>query len=245
MTILKNQLSIDMGEHTEMFSQFILKAEHDADMRGFRITFERDFRELITVNERNIDSWYPLTTTFHPDFCDLSDAFWLAARDKEDRVIATYVNRLFNWSATDLWTEFDSLRLFYDAPDRAPRHEACGIPPAIRASVKLNGRLCYSGGAWVHPNHHGAFLPGILSVISCAAAVSALRADICFGFTGEHPERPGYYYDYGCPHIAGPLYLIGSRIGGHKTMALLWRHAQDVIALVRAKGRTRTRLRQL
>lgn len=67
------------------------------------------------VNERNTDSWFPLTTSFVPGIGDVKNetGMVILGRNAQGDVVATQAGKLVDYSNTNFKQEAEALRFFY------------------------------------------------------------------------------------------------------------------------------------
>src|SRR6185436_9813710 len=88
---LAQQSNVQHGPQA-LFRRFLARTEQLLVGRGLRVTIERDFDALLALNQETRKTGNPLTPNFSPEFgYDGRDGYWLAARNRENEVVATLV----------------------------------------------------------------------------------------------------------------------------------------------------------
>ena len=139
----------------ELFARFFLLADKKLRERGVTVTIGT-FDELLEVNSANRDTWLPLTPSFNVSYNTLSEdrSVCFIGRDKEGKPVATHAGRLFDWRESSFGEEAETLRLFYDVPNRhALPGESCQVS-AERARA-ISGLISYTGGVWYQSDFRG------------------------------------------------------------------------------------------
>ena len=139
-----------------LIGRFILHADRAARERGVYLSLEHDFDALIAFNKTQANSWFPMIPTFDPEFGDLTpeNAFWISGRDRDGEIVVCQCARFFDWRDTNFKQEFESLRLIYQDPDIERLPEECAFSEAL-SGHHVSGLVCFSGGAWYHPDYRG------------------------------------------------------------------------------------------
>ena len=163
------QLDIRHGPE-ELLAHFFFKAVNAAAERGVFLEFGT-FADLLDINRRNSDSWFPITTSFRPEpggACD-DNGFVILGRDATGEVVATQAERLYDWRGTNLKREAEELRLFYSDPIRQKRASERCIVVAPEAA-EVSGLVAYSGGVWYRPDYRRKQLTEIIPRLGRAYA---------------------------------------------------------------------------
>lgn len=115
---LLDKLAIDYGPR-ELLARLFITAAEDALSVGVALEFGKP-QDLVDVNKANRASWLPLTTSFHPDYCEINEqnAVVFLGRNRSDEIVMTYAIKLLEWSETTFKREAESLRFFYANPER-------------------------------------------------------------------------------------------------------------------------------
>jgi hypothetical protein len=96
-----------------LVSDFASRIEEAGAMHGLHFIVLNDFHTLVDFWDDVRKSKYgnPLTPNFDPRFgYDGKDGFWVAACNADGDIVGISVGRLYDWTRTDLGTEFKSLR---------------------------------------------------------------------------------------------------------------------------------------
>ena len=164
----------------ELLVQFFLKATSAAAERGVFLDFGT-FDHLMTVNEENLSTWFPMTTSFRPDVGGVNEnnGFVLLGRNAAGEVVATQAVRIFDWSDTDFTREAESLSFLYQRPalDAAPG-EACLVHSDRGRDV--TGSVALAGGLWFRPDYRGNKMAEIFPRIGRAYALAHWGFDMLF-----------------------------------------------------------------
>ncbi len=152
---LPDQIDVAYGPQA-IISRFILQGDREARNRGVYLTVEDDFEALMAFNKSQPEKWFPLIPVFDPAYSNLGpdSAFWIAGRNRAGEIITVQCARLYDWRDTDFEREFESLRFAYRDPDLDRWPEECTFCNA-RSGRRISGMVCYSGGAWYHPDYRG------------------------------------------------------------------------------------------
>lgn len=171
-----DSLKIEHGP-ADLLSRFFFKAVSAAADRSVFLEFGT-FSDLLAVNQKNSDSWMPLTSTFREVEGGVTDdtGFVILGRNLAGDVVATQSARLFEWSGTNFRTEAESLRFFYADPDRQKAPEECCLVQTEKAD-SIAGRVALGGGIWYRPDYRGRQLSQIITRIGRAYALTLWNYD--------------------------------------------------------------------
>ena len=170
------QLKLTYGPK-EFLTAFFFKAVDAAARRGVYLEFGT-FSDLLRVNESNLDSWMPLTTSFreHPGGATNETGFVILGRNLAGEVVATQAARIFDWHNTNFKAEAESLRFFYRDPARDRRAgEACFV--SAPAAETISGKVALGGGIWYRPDFRRLKLGEIIPRIGRAYALTLWNYD--------------------------------------------------------------------
>jgi hypothetical protein len=213
-----------------LIARFLIAANREARDRGVTFVLKRDFRELFALNEKHRDCWYRLAPVFDPEFNTVppEEAFWLAGYDEAGDIVATDATRYYDWSQTDLATEFAALRLWYNEPERwRMPSEECRITAA--AGWLITGRSTFSGCIWCRPDFRGRGLSSIMPRINRTVALALWGIDFNFGFVENFIIETGLLEQYGFSnHAPGVAFRNGPK--GDMDMHLIWLRRDEIIA---------------
>ena len=171
-----DQLVIRHGPE-DLLARFFFKAVHEVAARGVSLEFGT-FAQLLETNQKNSDSWFPITTSFreYPGGAREDSGFVILGRDQSGEIVATQAERLYDWTGSTFKIEAESLRLFYADPDvQKAATESCSV--TARAADKITGRVAYSGGVWYRPDYRRLQLTEILPRIGRAYAFALWNFD--------------------------------------------------------------------
>jgi len=218
-------------------AQALLALDQRARERGVRLCPQSDFSLLADVLRREAESGARLGPAFDASHHRLSPdrAHWVAGLDEDDRVVMTAATRIFDWRATSLREEAQSLRLFGPGPFSASRFSGA-------AAGAIRGRVSVTGCGWVHPRFRGPGRTGVkLSQIlrRAAAFLACARQPVDFdcGWVRTHQVvEKGLAADYGFDHLEhGADFVV--RDGSLSANTLVWSDAGDLDRDVDSCGR--------
>lgn len=134
--------------------------------------------ELLDVNKANAASWRPLLPIFSPHCNDIRPGTYICwlGYNENNEVVVTQAARLFDWKDTNFHEEAESLRLFYQEPDRW-RGKDESIEVTAPSARKITGRVVYTGAHWVRPDYRGKGLTAITPRMVKALAMTIWRVD--------------------------------------------------------------------
>lgn len=203
---LLDHITIDHGP-AELLTRFFIKADEAAAARGVAPTFGT-FDELMAVNAGNLDSWFPITTTFRPGSGGASDAngFVILGRNGAGDIITTQCARLFDWRDSNFKREAESMRFFYADPARDRGPDECCIVNAPEAA-EISGRIAYLGGLWFHPDYRGDKRAAIIARVGRAYALAHWGIDRMIGIMMPSSLNKAFDKRTGLRHVT-PLSVI-------------------------------------
>ena len=172
-----DQLNLTYGPK-EFLAAFFFKAVDAAARRGVILEFGT-FADLLHTNETHPESWMPLTTTFreHPGGVTDETGFVILGRDTNGDVVATQAVRIFDWQDTNFKAEAQSLRFFYEDPERDRRTgETCIVTAGDEETIR--GRVALGGGIWYRPDFRRLRLGEIMPRIGRAYAFTLWDYDV-------------------------------------------------------------------
>lgn len=207
-----SSVRIDRGP-TDLLARFFIAADAALAAAGVDLHVGT-FEELVEVNRANRDSWLPLNPTFDPmnGLVDSASAFVLLGTDATGTVVATTALKLFDWQATTLKIEAESLRLFFaDPATMAPDDTTCSVT-APSASI-ITGRVGYGGAQWVHPDFRKKRLPPILSRLIRALAYARWQVDLVCGISSLKLIGRGYTDRGGYVHMEPSIHFTNPALG--------------------------------
>ncbi len=164
----------------DLFARFFLKAIHAAQLRGVTLEFGT-FEDLMAVNQANLDTWFPMTSSFDPYVggANEQNGFVLLGRDRHGDVVVTQAIRLFDWRLTTFKEEGESLRFLYDNPEQSklPNERCKVIAPE---AAELSGQVALAGGLWFRPDYRGNKMSAVIPRIGRAYAFAKWNCDCLF-----------------------------------------------------------------
>ncbi len=226
---LPDQVDLTFGPPA-LIGRFILHADQATRERGVRLSIEHDFDALIAFNKTQASSWFPMIPTFDPEFSDLTpeNAFWIAGRDRDGEIVACQCARLFDWRDTNFKQEFESLRLVYQDPDIERLPEECTFSEAP-SGHRISGLVCFSGGAWYHPDYRGRGLSAITPRLSRTIAYTQWNTDFTIGFSEPALVEKGVVARYGYTRVERGVDWLNSYRGHILDFYLLWMDRSELI----------------
>jgi len=203
-----------------MLGRFFLAADAAARASGLTLSFA-SLADLVRTNEANSDSWRPLLPLFDDRCLEATpdNAFCVVGRDSDGRIVATHAARLYDWSNTTFYDEAESLRLFYDDPQRMRRPGEALIVTAPSAR-KISGLTVFSGAAWYHPDFRGRSLSRILPRIGKAYALARWPAATIVSFMAEEVHARGFAGRFGYENVDWSVMMQNTRVGTLKAALL-------------------------
>ncbi len=226
---LPDQVDVAYGPQA-IISRFILQGDREARERGVFLSIEHDFEALIAFNKSQPEKWFPLIPVFDPAYSALGpdNAFWIAGRNRDGDIVTVQCARLYDWRDTDFEREFESLRFAYRDPDleRWPEECAfCNAPSGRRSS----GMVCYSGGAWYHPDYRGTGLAAIIPRLSRTIAYGRWNTDYTISVAEAVLIEKGVVARYGYTRVEEGLDWLNSFIGHLMNLHLLWMDRTEML----------------
>ncbi len=183
-------LVIDHGP-TDLLGPFFIAADALCRRAGIELSLG-NFDDLAAVNLANRAQWYPLMPPFDPACCRIParDTFCLLGHNEKGECVTAHAARLFHWADTCFTDEAESLRLFYDDPERQRRP---GETIAVSAPYarRVTGEVVYSGAAWVRPDYRGRTLAHIIPRIAKAYAHARWKPDYIVSWMTEPTFKRG------------------------------------------------------
>ena len=184
--------------HEEELGRFLALANDAAARQGITLEFGT-FDDLMATNQRNLDSWMPITTTFRPDEggANADNGFVVLGRNGEGDIVTTQAGRHFDWSDSNFKREAEALRLFYANPKHCQPGEQCRV--TNDRAEEISGRVAYMGGLWFRPDYRGGGRVEIFPRIGRAVALARWSVDhvTCLIATGtlnrDFQKRTGFF----------------------------------------------------
>lgn len=159
---------------------------------GLQVRLKQDFAEWVDVLN-HAPGTTAVSPAFDPDYCDLTDGFWLELSDGSPWPVGTITAKLV---LGDFMQLVASGELWYGHRTE-PRH---AMPLINVASLpRLRGRIAYFGGLWLHPDYRGHGLVSVMPRLVRAMARRKWAADWhCGGVLKPLADRslPLRYYGY-------------------------------------------------
>ncbi|MGI9424206.1 MAG: hypothetical protein ACR2PA_13525 [Hyphomicrobiaceae bacterium] len=215
----------------DLLARFFLKAATLVAERGVYLEFS-SFAKLIEVNAANVDSWRPITQSFHPDQGGVNDDCGLVilGRDAAGDVVATQAIRVFQWPTSSFKTEAEALRVFYADPqrDRQPG-EACVV--TAPNAEDITNVVALGGGVWYRPDFRRFRLGEIIPRIARAYAYALWDVDNIVATFSEANVTKGFHRRVGFRDLSRwvTLHNSPSYPGSVVRMTLGRQQPQDII----------------
>lgn len=224
-----SNLKIDHGP-VSLLGRFFLAADTAARERGISLYFA-SLQDLLDINRANSDSWRPLVPIFDPDLggATAENSFVIIGRDRDEQVVATQAGRYYDWTATTLFEEATSLRMFYADPAAAlARGDGCKI--ATPVATTITGRVVFSGAGWYRRDYRGRGLARILPRISRAYAYARWNTDYTISMMGDAVIAGGMADRTGYTRIEhSSIELVASPLGSMRC-GLVWMPMHELLA---------------
>ncbi len=219
---LPDQVDVTFGPPA-IISRFILQGDREVRDRGVYLSIEHDFEALIDFNKSQLEKWFPLIPIFDPAYSDLGpdNAFWIAGRNRDGELVTAQCARLYDWRDSDFKSEFESLRFAYRDPDLQRWPEECTFCNAPSGRL-ISGMVCYSGGAWYHPDYRGIGLASIIPRLSRAIAHSRWNTDFTISVVEPVLVEKGVVARYGYTRIEEGIDWLNSFRGHMFNIRLIW-----------------------
>ena len=226
---LPDQVDVAYGPQA-IISRFILQGDREVRERGVFLSIEHDFEALIAFNKSQPEKWFPLIPVFDPACSELGpdNAFWIAGRNRDGEIITAQCARLYDWRDTDFEREFESLRFAYRDPDLERWPEECAFCNAP-SGRRISGMVCYSGGAWYHPDYRGTGLASIIPRLSRTIAYGRWNTDYTISVAESVLIEKGVVARYGYTRVEEGLDWLNSFIGHLMNLHLLWMDRTEML----------------
>ncbi len=226
---LPDQVDVAYGPQA-IISRFILQGDREARERGVFLSIEHDFEALIAFNKSQPEKWFPLIPVFDPAYSALGpdNAFWIAGRNRDGDIVTVQCARLYDWRDTDFEREFESLRFAYRDPDLERWPEECAFCNAP-SGRRISGMVCYSGGAWYHPDYRGTGLAAIIPRLSRTIAYGRWNTDYTISVAEAVLIEKGVVARYGYTRVEEGLDWLNSFIGHLMNLHLLWMDRTEML----------------
>lgn len=226
---LLDQITVEHGP-TGLLGRFFLKADAMAQERGLSLSLA-PLAELIEVNRRNRATWKPLVPLFDPEVGGITPENGLAilGRNAAGEVVAAQGARFYDWSASDLATEFTSLRMHYADPQGSARpDETCRI--FAPSAQRIRGRVVFSGAGWYRPDYRGQLLSMVLPRISRALAFTRWQSDYTISMMADGVVAGGMAKRCGYTEVEDGVELLNSPMAPRAHGFLVWMPAAQLLA---------------
>lgn len=226
---LPDAIKVEHGP-VELLRSFFRWACSEVHRRGVTLSFA-PLDELVAVNAANADTWMPLVPLLKTGLSGITPetGFAILGRNDAGEVVATQGARFYDWRATSLWTEANSLKMAYADPEAARRR---GDVWEITTPVAhlISGRVVFSGGGWYRPDYRGQGLGRVIPRISRAYAFTRWNTDFTISMMtdgvikGGFADRTGYTnIEAGTVHFnLSPTIIVRG--------ALVWMPATQLLA---------------
>ncbi len=226
---LPDQVDLTFGPPA-LIGRFILHADQATRERGVYLSLEHDFDALIEFNKTQASSWYPMIPIFDPRTSDLTpeNSFWIAGRNHVGDIVTTQCARLFDWRDTNFKREFESLRMAYRDPDIERFPEECTFSN-VPSGRRISGQVCYSGGAWYHPDYRGRALSETIPRLSRTIAYSRWQTDFTISLVEPVLVEKGVTTRYGYTRVEEGIDWLNSFRGHMFNICLIWMDRSELL----------------
>lgn len=226
---LPDQVDVSYGPQ-ELIARFILQADRAARERGVFLSIQHDFDALAAFNRTQTESWYPLIPIFDPEVGRLTrqNSFWIAGRNRDGEIVTTQCARLYDWRDSDFHGEFEALRLAYEDPELERRPEECAFCN-VPGGRHIKGLVCYSGGAWYHPDYRRRGLSAIIPRLSRAIAYSRWNTDFTISLVEPWLVEKGVTDRYGYTKVERGIDWLDSFRGDMHNICLVWMDRTELV----------------
>jgi len=208
----------------DIISVFLHLAIQEIFSLGINLILQTDFERLLQINKKQQKTWFPLMPMFNHNYCDQTlagNAFWIEGQNDDGETCLVQCARLYSLPCSSLKSEIESLHIFYDDPnkDAAPGEKiSCTSPSAPH----ISRQICYSGGAWLHPQYRSIGLMGILPRISRSLALLMWDTDYTVSFVEKVLIQKGVINRYGYRLAEPGIQWRNSKIHGNLDLNLIW-----------------------
>lgn len=189
-----------------LLGRLFLKANSCAEARGLRLRL-CTLSDLDAFTREHMKDW-PTMPLFRPQYRPWGDSpdrtFAILGENQAGQIVATQAARFFDWPATTLKAEVESLRMLYG--DATPPADASGEVSAADAG-SIAGRVVYSGSTWFHPEFRGRDLSGILPRVSRALALTLWNTGTTISFMDWRIVKKGVAASYGYTNLGDGVML--------------------------------------
>jgi hypothetical protein len=210
-----------------LLGRTILAAEEMCRVAGVTLSFATA-HEFLRTNEANRETWLPVASIFNPHFStvDSDNAFFILGRNRLNEVIACQACRLFDWRGSNFKAECESLRLWYDDPQKKKNIDESAQVTAFAASG-TTGLVAYSGAAWYRPDYRGKGLIGFLPRIARAYSSALWNVDSVVTLMAENNIKRGVFARAGWRNMEWSVEVKNNQSGTIK-FAYLWAKAEEL-----------------
>lgn len=158
-----------------------------------------------------------VSPAFDPDYCDLSQAYWLRLHD-DGQLVGTIAGKRLRGSFLEMQR---SGELWLGRRAREHARLALSFPVSV---PHIAGTLGYFGALWLHPDIRGAGLAGVMARMMRALAMQEWDLDWCCGGVLEELARrqiPTRIYGYAhCVRISDRIHFPVT--GSHEVLYMPW-----------------------
>jgi hypothetical protein len=225
---LLDQITVEHGS-AGLLGRFFLKADAAAYARDVSLSLA-SIEELIETNRANRATWKPLVPLFDPAVGGITPENGLAilGRNAAGEVVAAQGARFYDWSASDLATEFTTLRMHYADPKASAREdETCRI--SAPSAPRIRGRVVFSGAGWYRPDYRGQLLSMILPRISRALAFTRWNSDYTISMMADGVVAGGMAKRCGYTEVEDGVELLNSPMAPRAHGFLVWMPQQQLL----------------
>lgn len=211
-----------------MIGRALLRMEEAIRDRGVSLKLASMDR-LLEINKQTSEGWLPLISIFDSTFHDFTDqnSFFIVGTDDNGEVVACQAARLFEWNDTNFVQEAESLRLFYQHPEKYQLHdEACRV--TALAAKSLRGRVVFSGAAWLRKDYRRRGIFQILPRLCRAYAHTIWNSELTMTMMSRQRMNAGAFTRPGYPNVEWSVNVTGSRLGDME-LSLQWIKTSEML----------------
>jgi len=206
------QVNIEHGP-VGMIGRALLEIEEAIYRRGVQLEFA-SMDQLLRINKQSAAGWLPLVSIFDPRFHDFdqSNSFFIVGKDAAGDVVACQAARRFDWNSTHFAREAESLRLFYQHPEKHRLHEERCTVTAL-AAQGIRGTAVFSGAAWLRKDFRRKGIFQLLPRLCRAYAHGLWDSDVTLTMMSSQRMKAGGFLRPGYPNVEWAVEVTSSRMG--------------------------------
>ena len=217
---------------TDFLTQYFTVISEAAAQHGIIFSYST-FDELMAINQANLDTWFPITTTYRPDVggANEENGIVVVGRSANGDPVTCQAVRIFDWSNSTLHREAEALRLFYQDPalNKQPT-ETCTVTAPV--AQRISGQVAYIGGFWIHPDYRGTERLRIVTSVGRASALARWGFDHLISLITPPNVQKKFHARTGVKHVYEGAVIMRnspSKPGGDLAMSLLLTSPYELI----------------